>query len=69
MELTAADRLELHELMGRYGDAVDDRAWNVLRNIFTTDAVFEIPHLDVTLSGLDRSSSTWIPRASILRLI
>ena len=35
-----ADRLELHELPGRYGDAIDDRAWDRLDDIFTTDAVF-----------------------------
>ena len=53
MELTTADRLELHELMGRYGDAIDDRAWDRLAQVFTPDAVFDLPHLDVTLVGLD----------------
>ena len=37
-----ADRLELHELPGRYGDAIDDRNWDQLRNIFTDDAVFDL---------------------------
>jgi hypothetical protein len=37
-----ADRLALHELPGRYGDAIDDRDWDRLDTIFTTDAVFDM---------------------------
>ena len=37
-----ADRLELHELPGRYGDAIDDRDWEGLGRIFTEDAVFDL---------------------------
>ena len=40
-----ADRLELHELPGRYGDAIDDRAWDRLDDIFTNDAVFDLTDL------------------------
>lgn len=40
-----ADRLELHELPGRYGDAIDDRDWPRLANIFTEDAVFDLTDL------------------------
>src|SRR5690242_8943714 len=43
MEL--ADRVELHELPGRYGDAIDDRAWDRLDQIFTADAVFDMVDL------------------------
>jgi hypothetical protein len=42
MELTLADRLELYEIPGRYGDAIDDRNWDNLRRIFTQDAVFDL---------------------------
>lgn len=49
MSLTVADRLELHELPGRYGDAIDDRDWNRLDQIFTDDAVFDLTDLDVPL--------------------
>ena len=38
-----ADRIELHELPGRYGDAIDDRDWARLGTIFTEDAVFYEP--------------------------
>ena len=40
-----ADRLELHELPGRYGDAIDDRAWDRLDDIFTADGVFDLTDL------------------------
>ena len=50
--LTLEDRLELHELVGRYGDAIDDRAWDRLDAIFTEDAVFEVRGLGITMRGL-----------------
>jgi hypothetical protein len=40
-----ADRLELHELPGRYGDAIDDRNWPGLARIFTDDATFDLTDL------------------------
>lgn len=42
MELTLEDRLDLNEMPGRYGDAIDDRNWDQLRRIFTDDAVFDL---------------------------
>src|SRR4051794_35581512 len=47
--ITTADRLELHELPGRYGDAIDDRNWPGLERIFTDDAVFDLTDLGVPL--------------------
>jgi hypothetical protein len=48
-----ADRIELHELPGRYGDAIDDRDWARLGTIFTEDAVFDLTDLgEPRLSGL-----------------
>jgi len=41
----SADRLELHELPGRYGDAIDDRDWPGLARIFTADASFDLTDL------------------------
>ncbi|MFK8024375.1 MAG: nuclear transport factor 2 family protein [Ilumatobacter sp.] len=49
MAITIADRLELHELPGRYGDAIDDRDWDGLDRIFTEDAVFDLSDLGVPL--------------------
>jgi hypothetical protein len=45
MTMDTADRLELHELPGRYGDAIDDRDWERLDEIFTDDAVFDLTDL------------------------
>lgn len=47
--ITTEDRPELHELPGRYGDAIDDRDWSGLDRIFTDDAVFDLTDLDVPL--------------------
>jgi SnoaL-like protein len=40
--LTTDDRVEIHELPGRYGDAIDDRNWAALDRVFTQDAVFDL---------------------------
>jgi 3-phenylpropionate/cinnamic acid dioxygenase small subunit len=51
--MDVADRLALHELPGRYGDAIDDRAWDRLDQIFTEDAVFDLTDLgEPRLEGL-----------------
>ena len=44
-----ADRLELLELPGRYGDAIDDRDWDGLARIFTADATFDLTDLGVPM--------------------
>ena len=52
-----ADRVELHELPGRYGDTIDDRNWEALSTIFTNDATFDLTDLGIPmLNGLDRIS-------------
>jgi 3-phenylpropionate/cinnamic acid dioxygenase small subunit len=51
--MDVSDRLELHELPGRYGDAIDDRNWDALDDIFTADATFDLTDLGVpVLRGL-----------------
>ncbi|HLT15827.1 MAG TPA: nuclear transport factor 2 family protein [Acidimicrobiales bacterium] len=40
------DKLEIHELLARYGRAVDDRDWDLYRSLFTPDA-----HIDYTSAG------------------
>ena len=53
MAIDLADRLELHELPGRYGDCIDDRAWDRLPSIFTEDAIFDLTDLGAPrLEGL-----------------
>ncbi len=54
MTINIADRLALHELPGRYGDAIDDRNWDRLREIFTDDAVFDLTGVGARrLEGID----------------
>ena len=33
MALSIEDKLELHELAGRYGDIIDDRNWSALDTV------------------------------------
>lgn len=39
--LSAADLIEIHQLLGRYGHAVDDRDWTAFRALFTADATLD----------------------------
>ena len=51
--MDVSDRIELHELPGRYGDTIDDRNWDGLGRIFTEDATFDLTDLGVPmLTGL-----------------
>ena len=53
-ELTTADRVEIHELPGRYGDAIDDRDWAKLDTVFTQDAIFDLTGVGSRVcNGLD----------------
>ena len=52
--LTTADRVEIHELPGRYGDAIDDRNWAALDTVFTQDAIFDLTGVGSRIcNGLD----------------
>ncbi len=54
MALTLEDRLDIMEIPGRYGDAIDDRNWDKLRRIFTPDAVFDLTGVGSrVLDGID----------------
>ena len=52
MTLTADDRLDIIELPGRYADALDTRQPDMLRQVFTVDAVWEVVGA-LRLEGLD----------------
>jgi hypothetical protein len=52
MNLTADDRLDIIELPGRYADALDRLQPERLRDVFTTDAVWEMVG-GIRLDGLD----------------
>ncbi|MFT5530980.1 MAG: hypothetical protein ACI91O_000996 [Candidatus Poriferisodalaceae bacterium] len=52
--LTTSDRVEIHELPGRYGDSIDDRNWDGLDEVFTQDAVFDLTGVGSRIcDGLD----------------
>ena len=52
--LSVEDRMELHEIAGRYGDLIDNRDWEGLASVFTADAVFDATDLGMPLlNGLD----------------
>ena len=53
MPLTLDDKMELLELAGRYGDAMDDRDWAALGDIFTEDATFAVPSINAEMIGLE----------------
>ena len=52
MRLTADDRLDIIELPGWYADALDTRQPELLRQVFTVDAVWEVVGA-LRLEGLD----------------
>lgn len=51
MKLSTQEYLDILQLPGRYGDAVDDRNWDALDAVFCRDAIFEVIGL-VTITGL-----------------
>lgn len=54
MALTLADRLDIMEIPGRYGDSIDDRNWEKLRRIFTENAIFDLTGVGSrVLNGID----------------
>ncbi len=52
--LTLEDRLDIHELIARYGHLIDECRFDRLGEIFTEDAVFDLSDFDGTrFEGLD----------------
>jgi hypothetical protein len=41
MALSADDRLDIHEVVARYGHVVDDEAWDQFHRVFSDDAVVD----------------------------
>lgn len=52
MGLTTDDRLDIMELNARYADALDFLEPELLDEVFTDDAVWEVPEREVRLVGL-----------------
>lgn len=53
MQLSTEDRLDIAELPARYADALDRLQPHRLREVFTTDAVWEVVEGGLRLVGLD----------------
>ncbi|MEO1061160.1 MAG: nuclear transport factor 2 family protein [Actinomycetota bacterium] len=53
MQLSADDRLDIHELPARYADALDLLEPERLHHVFTDDAIWEIPARSMQLVGID----------------
>lgn len=52
-DITAADRLAIHEVIALHGHVADDRDWNRLGELFTDDVVFDLEDFGYgTLHGL-----------------
>ena len=65
MNLTPQERIELIELLGRYGRLIDARDWDALAAIFTPDAQFDLTPIGGTvLNGLDEIRDYMASRAA-----
>jgi hypothetical protein len=54
LTVDAIDVVEISQVLARYGQIVDTRAWSDLAQVFTGDAVFDIDDFDRgRLEGLD----------------
>ncbi len=58
--MEVADRLEIHELISRYGHIVDERAWHRVAELFTGDARYDMTDFDMgTATGPDAIVAMW----------
>lgn len=58
--LTTGDRLEIHELMARYGNIIDEREFSRAGEVFTADARYDLADLgDSVVVGIDDIVAMW----------
>lgn len=58
--LTPVDRLEIHELMARYGNIIDEREFSRAWEVFTPDARYDLADLgDGVVVGIDDIVAMW----------
>lgn len=55
VQLSALDLLEIHQLLGRYGHAIDDRDWVTFRSLFLPTATLDhtAMRMPKVLEGID----------------
>ena len=52
-DTTRSDAIHaIDRVLGIYSHILDNKRWNELHQVFTEDAVFQIPHLNVTMNGV-----------------
>ncbi len=58
--MDVADRLEIHELISRYGHLIDDRSWDRIGDVFTSDAHYDMTDFDMgTAVGHEAIVEMW----------
>src|SRR4051812_26496622 len=61
-----ADRLAIHELLGRYGHVIDERHWSDMELVFAPDVVYDASDFGQgVIHGLDRLRTLWSGDESI----
>ena len=48
-----SDRLEIHEILARYSDALDRRDWDAIRRVFTPDALIDYTEMGGVRGGIN----------------
>lgn len=59
MPISAADKIEIQDLMGRFALAVDVKGPEAMRELFVDDASFVVDEMHINLQGID-SIINWI---------
>ena len=57
-----ADRLEINEVLTRYGRAVDRKDWDLYRQVFTADAAIDYTSAG-GIAGDTEAQATWLAEA------
>ncbi len=59
--LPPSDQLAIHALMGLYGHVIDERQWDQMSALFTTDVVYDMSDFGLgRLHGMDAIRGLWI---------
>lgn len=66
--LESADRLAIHEVLALYGHLVDERQWDALGRVFTTDVVYDATDFAMPVTrGLRELVAEWTSDAGMAR--
>ncbi len=66
--LESADRLAIHEVLALYGHLVDERQWDALGRVFTTDVLYDATDFAMPVTrGLRELVAEWTSDAGMAR--